>query len=351
MFLEGAGKPKTVGKNGAAAKLTNGLVVYAKEAVDALWKARGYHKMKPKHREEKLGYQLDREEALGYLVTSALHMPLLLPEEARMIGKRAGSLSVFTKLAEFQKRGTTASPPCVSLLAEAAPLSFSFAQPAKVKRPRASPTPPAPLLASPPPPSLPLPPPSLPIPEADDHVEYLHPNGCWVDGKYVWSDNSVPGYRGCPDDDGSRFWNPEKPPCIPSDHRPDHLFRSREAAEAAEKAEWLEFRSKPQQDDEGEEFFDEEEIELASVKHKHALRRLHASFPEVADQQHHTRPCPCGRGALAMWPWVVQTAQLGFCECEKAFWERICWRSEWVKAAGCSKGLADVVAQASRDRR
>ena len=73
-------------------------------------------------------------------------MPLLLPEEARMIGKRAGSLSVFTKLAEFQKRGTTASPPCVSLLAEAAPLSFSFAQPAKVKRPRASPTPPTPLL-------------------------------------------------------------------------------------------------------------------------------------------------------------------------------------------------------------
>ena len=106
MFLEGADKPKTVGKNGAAAKLTNGLVVYAKEAVDALWKARGYHKMKPKHREEKLGYQLDREEALGYLVTSALHMPLLLPEEARMIGKRAGSLSVFTKLAEFPKRGT-----------------------------------------------------------------------------------------------------------------------------------------------------------------------------------------------------------------------------------------------------
>ena len=113
--------------------------MYAKEAVDALWKARGYHKMKPKHREEKLGYQLDREEALGYLVTSALHMPLLLPEEARMIGKRAGSLSVFTKLAEFQKRGTTASPPCVSLLAEAAPLSFSFAHSLKRSKDRGHP--------------------------------------------------------------------------------------------------------------------------------------------------------------------------------------------------------------------
>ena len=37
-----------------------------------------------------------------------------------------------------------------------------------------------------------------------------------------------------------------------------------------------------------------------------------AASTEVADQQHHTRPCPCGLGALAMWPWVVQTAQLGF---------------------------------------
>jgi hypothetical protein len=350
MFLEGVGKPKTVGKNGAAAKLTNGLVVYAKEAVDALWKARGYHKMKPKQREEKLGYQLDREEALGYLITSALHMPLLLPEEARMIGKRAGSLSVFTKLAEFKKKGTTASPPCVSLLAEAAPLSFSF------KRPRASPTPPTPLLASPPPPSLPLPPPSLPMPEADDRVKYLHPDGCRVDGKWVWSDNSIPGYRGCPgmeccSDGGGCFWNPEKPPCIPSDHRPDHLFRSPKAAEAAELAERLEFLSKGWQDDEGGQFFDEEEIEIKSVRHKYALRRLHASFPEVADQEHHSRPCPCGRGALAMWPWVVQTAQLGFCECDMALWERQLWRSEWVKAAGCSKGLADMVAQIIRDRR
>lgn len=106
MFPEGQGAPRAMAKVDAAAEKSNELLVNAKEAVDELWRQRGYHKMKPKQREEKLGYQLDREEALGYLVTSALHMPLLLPEEARMIGKRAGSLSVFTKLAEFPKRGT-----------------------------------------------------------------------------------------------------------------------------------------------------------------------------------------------------------------------------------------------------
>ena len=40
----------------------------------------------------------------------------------------------------------------------------------------------------------------------------------------------------------------------------------------------------------------------------------------------------CGRGALAMWPWVVQTAQQGFCECDMASWERTCWRCEWIAA-------------------
>ena len=48
-------------------------------------------------------------------------MPLLSAKEARVIGKRAGALPVFSKLAEFKKRGTTGSPPCVTLLAAAAP--------------------------------------------------------------------------------------------------------------------------------------------------------------------------------------------------------------------------------------
>ena len=53
----------------------------------------------------------------------------------------------------------------------------------------------------------------------------------------LWSTTrhgSIPGYRGRPGGDNEeRYWNPAMPPCVPSDHRPAHLFNSRDAAEAA----------------------------------------------------------------------------------------------------------------------
>ena len=52
--------------------------------------------------------------------------------------------------------------------------------------------------------------------------------------------------------------------------------------------------------------------------------------------EHPTRPCPCGAGVLPKWLWVVQTVGLGFCGCEMAGWEQICWRGEWI-AAGAPK--------------
>ena len=120
------------------------------------------------------------------------------------------------------------------------------------------------------------------------------------------------------------------PPCVPSDHRPAHLFNSRDAAEAAGMASRVE-QFEPRSDDD-ECDTNEEQYEIAVIKHKHALRRLREAFPGV-DEQHHTRPCPCGRGALAVWPWVVQNAKRGFCEGSMASWELTCWRSEWIKAA------------------
>ena len=343
MFPEGGGKPKAVAKAGAAARLTNGLVVNAKDAIDELWKARGYMKIKPVQRKEKLGYQLDREEALGYVVTSALHKPLLSPLEARTIGKRAGALPVFSKLAGYRKRGTVGSRECMLLLTASAPLSFA---PPKAKppapaaaqtQPPPSPEKPPPAPPPPPPPPPPLPPPSTPLAaeSMDERIEYLHPYGCWDENrKYVWSDDSIPGYRGLPGGDPEeRFWNPEKPPCVPSDHRPLHLFNSWEAAEAAGKAARVE-KFSPRLDDDGEYYYDagdEEMHEIAYVEHKWALRRLREAFLEVSGE-HHTRPCPCGRGALAMWPWVVQTKQLGFCDCWMAGWELNCWRHEWIRA-------------------
>ena len=80
MFLESKGAPMAAAKVGAAPPPTNGLVANAKEATDELCKARNYLNIKPAQRKDTLGYALDREEALGYLVTSALHLPLLSPE-------------------------------------------------------------------------------------------------------------------------------------------------------------------------------------------------------------------------------------------------------------------------------
>ena len=66
MFPEGSGGPKALPKTGAAARLINELIAAAKEAIDALFRARGYFKLKPVERKARLGYALDREEALGW---------------------------------------------------------------------------------------------------------------------------------------------------------------------------------------------------------------------------------------------------------------------------------------------
>ena len=73
---------------------------------------------------------------------------------------------------------------------------------------------------------------------------------------------------------------------------------------------------------------------------KHALRRLHEAFPEVVADEYHIggrARVDCGRGALAMWPWVVQTRELGTWASViagwMAGWELTCWRMEWESAA------------------
>ena len=91
--------------------------------------------------------------------------------------------------------------------------------------------------------------------------------------------------------------------------------------------------------------YNEEKDEQARLTYKFALRRLKEAFPELEVEpchrlahasEHPTRPCPCGAGVLPKWPWVVQTVGLGFCGCEMAGWEQICWRGEWI-ATGAPK--------------
>eukprot|EP00966_Prymnesium_polylepis_P009428 217401-Prymnesium_polylepis.1 len=92
MFPEGQERVQAARKVGGAAPLVNALIVNTKDAIDELWNVRGYVSMKGAQIKQRLGYALDREEALGYVVTSALALPLLSPLEARAIGKRARGL-------------------------------------------------------------------------------------------------------------------------------------------------------------------------------------------------------------------------------------------------------------------
>ena len=82
MFPEGVGAVRAFAKDGAPAEKTNELLENAVTAIDKLFKQRGYDPKKPAEVKAKLGYALDRYEAAAYLVTGALHLPLLSQPEA-----------------------------------------------------------------------------------------------------------------------------------------------------------------------------------------------------------------------------------------------------------------------------
>ena len=94
--------------------------------------------------------------------------------------------------------------------------------------------------------------------------------------------------------------------------------------------------------DEDTEEFDPEELEVAQVRYKHAMHKLHMSICEhetvpmkeldvlvVHANERNSKLCPCGSGKrVALCPWQVQTEPLGFCwECT----ESIRARSDWVR--------------------
>jgi len=92
---------------------------------------------------------------------------------------------------------------------------------------------------------------------------------------------------------------------------------------------------------------EDEEAELATVRYKHALRRLdraypHYQFGSVRDPRDTTQvataantvPCKCG-GRKGQWPWLLQPACLGFCDCDAVESER--W--SWCYASKCDGDL------------
>ena len=119
MFSEGtgglAGGPRAFAKDGSAAEKTNELLENATSAIEQLFKQRGYDPKKPAEVKAKLGYALDRYEAAAYLVTGAMHLPLISQPEAWTIGKRINNIigasgTVGAKLKALRKRGKAAAP-------------------------------------------------------------------------------------------------------------------------------------------------------------------------------------------------------------------------------------------------
>ena len=82
-----------------------------------------------------------------------------------------------------------------------------------------------------------MPPPSVPLPpaaEANPPIDYTDVGDPNVSLFAKAPHPEILGYRGRPGGGGDEiYWDPTKPHCVPSDHRPSNLFRSREAAEAA----------------------------------------------------------------------------------------------------------------------
>ena len=153
---------------------------------------------------------------------------------------------------------------------------------------------------------------SLHGPTPSPHPRYADPS---------WTGYDKVGYRGCESSYGAEKWDPDLPPCVISDQRPPQVFGSKEAALAAAAARELE-RLLPENFVGDEGAYNEEDEDLARARYKHALRKLAKAFPELevlvpelcaglqANQQC-TRPCPCGAGLLAKWPWAPCEMAMG----------------------------------------
>lgn len=315
-FPEGLGRRRAVPKVASAAELIIKLLVNAKEAIDELWLKRGYAKWKaskwvallhPDEIQAKLGYRLDREEAIGVLVAWSLHAPLQSDQHARDIGKRVGSIvgPINVKLKALRRRGESTASQCEALLSAPASLSLS------PKKPTTPAPPPAAAAATPPPdPAPPLveprrvsPPPLLLVPgEWSPEVRAA----CAAATKVEAADRRIDGWLR-----------------VAEENKDDPEFCL---------------------DDDEEYQEDEVELEIRTLEYKRALQRLSRAQPELGlvpeedcDGRQASEPlcplCPCGSGARAAGknfpPWLAQLKDRGFCiarpgECDWEGWLRRC---------------------------
>ena len=108
----------------------------------------------------------------------------------------------------------------------------------------------------------------------------------------------------------------------------------RQASEGASMEEWREC---------GFEWFDPEDLEVAQIKYRQAIRKLKAALPVLEMERPaqatsleplqadawNSMPCLCGsaQGRMVIWPWMLQMESKGFCAagCDKLYWRRQAW--------------------------
>ena len=78
----------------------------------------------------------------------------------------------------------------------------------------------------------------------------------------------LPGFRGHGGGKGEETWDPDRPPCIPSDERPDNVFGSEQAAKATAACASLE-RDLPRPTEDSDEEEDEGREEREEVARIH----------------------------------------------------------------------------------
>lgn len=308
MFPEGVNRgPTAYPRRDAAAEKSNELLVNAEAAVDALWKRRGYDPKKPEVIKAKLGYALDRYEAAAYLVTGAVHLPLLSQPEAMLVGKRIKNITgpsgtIGSKLKGLRKRGKVAAPQIAALLR--APATLNLDPPPR----RAAPPPPPP-----PPPAPPLQPPRPQMPARPTQA------AARAEGVIGVSPN-------------------------------EEMAHAVEAADHLEDA-WREVDNWLEPCEEGDDDYEDyiswcEEVDFLTLRYSIALRRLWRATPELQQwsvqpkqlaqgaraADWNSTPCACGGGGRLDLPFVVRRPEWGFCECEDAHWH-VCSEREAITRA------------------
>ena len=351
MFPEGEGAPQLTVKVDTVAQMVNGLLVDAKAAVLAFWKARGYNPKTPELTKQKLGYALDQEDALGGLVVRAMGMKPLFTGYQGVIGKRVNNMltPLNVKLKALRKSGARGEADRLALLQALAKLNLDPPPPTSRKRP------------APEPPTDPAPEPAARRGQASASVPASEPPPLpELTEPAVPSPGPIPmelplSMR-CP------CWFQHQPRPCPS----RNVRGSLPAALAIYAAVECEQLGVLGTDDDFVDSDDEDYDQPTEKLKMDAYNRYDAVLKSLAAWQNrsvrgmccmklargeceHDQPCGCGAGVRPAWPWMLWAPESRFCpDCRRDLGEvrRIwCESHAWISQVGLSRALEAIPAE------